>query len=87
MAPCQSYLLDADYTSGKGPSRVSERLNLTVTSPRNGLEFMWTLVSMIKERLSAHDQMLTITTTRHFSLLSIIRKMFFRGKSNLIARV
>ena len=49
MAPRQSYLLDADYTSGKGPSQVSERLNSTATFPRNGLEFMWTLVSVIKE--------------------------------------
>ena len=62
MASYQSYLLDANYVSGKGTSRVSERLNSTATSPRNGLVILRTLVSVIRNN-SANDQMLTITIT------------------------
>ena len=49
LAPCQSYLLDADNTVGKEPCLVSERLNSTATSPRNGLVILRTVVLVTKE--------------------------------------
>lgn len=69
--PCSLYLLDVEHTIGKDPRRSSECLNSTVNAVRNGLLIPRTVVLVVKEWLSEHDQMITSITNMRFHLLSI----------------